>query len=94
MALYGYARVSTSEQDLTLQTQILRAAGCEIIRAEKASGNSRTGRSELQLLLEFMVRNLDKRFKKFMTINSSVTHARVAWHSKMLLMKIPVLMCF
>ncbi|ECH1698024.1 recombinase family protein, partial [Salmonella enterica] len=36
MALYGYARVSTSDQDLTLQTQILRAAGCEIIRAEKA----------------------------------------------------------
>ncbi|WP_244634735.1 recombinase family protein, partial [Erwinia persicina] len=30
MALYGYARVSTSDQDLTLQTQILRAAGCEI----------------------------------------------------------------
>ncbi|WP_412139555.1 recombinase family protein [Erwinia tracheiphila] len=54
MALYGYARVSTSEQDLTLQTQTLRAAGCEIIRAEKASGSSRTGRSELQLLLEFL----------------------------------------
>lgn len=54
MALYGYARVSTSDQDLTLQTQILRAAGCEIIRAEKASGSSRTGRSELQLLLEFL----------------------------------------
>lgn len=31
MALYGYARVSTHEQDLTLQTQTLRAAGCEII---------------------------------------------------------------
>lgn len=54
MALYGYARVSTSDLDLTLQTQILRAAGCEIIRAEKASGSSRTGRSELQLLLEFL----------------------------------------
>lgn len=54
MALYGYARVSTSDQNLTLQTQILRAAGCEIIRAEKASGSSRTGRSELQLLLEFL----------------------------------------
>lgn len=54
MALYGYARVSTSDQDLTLQTQNLRAAGCEIIRAEKASGSSRTGRSELQLLLEFL----------------------------------------
>lgn len=54
MALYGYARVSTSDKDLTLQTQTLRAAGCEIIRAEKASGSSRTGRSELQLLLEFL----------------------------------------
>ncbi|MBS3049705.1 recombinase family protein [Enterobacter mori] len=51
MALYGYARVSTSDQDLTLQTQTLRAAGCEIIRAEKPA---RTGRSELQLLLEFL----------------------------------------
>lgn len=54
MAPYGYARVSTGEQDLILQTQILRAAGCEIIRAEKASGNSRTGRSELPLLLELL----------------------------------------
>jgi len=54
MALCGYARVSTSEQDLILQTKILRAAGCEIIRAEKASGSSRPGRSELQLLLAFM----------------------------------------
>lgn len=53
-ALHGYARVSTSDQDLTLQTQILRAAGCEIIRAEKASGSSRTGRNKLQLLLECM----------------------------------------
>ncbi|MBK5017224.1 recombinase family protein [Pantoea sp. S62] len=54
MALYGYARVSTSDQDLTQQTQTLRAAGCEIIRSEKVSGSSRTGRSELQLLLEFL----------------------------------------
>lgn len=54
MALYGYARVSTHEQDLTLQTQTLRAAGCEIIRAEKASGSSRDGRTELSLLLEFL----------------------------------------
>ncbi len=54
MALYGYARVSTSDQDLTLQTQTFRAAGCEIIRSEKASGSNRTGRSELQLLLAFL----------------------------------------
>ncbi|NEG59927.1 recombinase family protein [Pantoea agglomerans] len=54
MALYGYARVSTSDQELTLQIQILCTAGCEIICAEKASGSSRTGRSELQLLLAFL----------------------------------------
>ncbi len=44
--------------------------------------------------LSLMVRNLERRFKNFLTINSSVTHARVAWHSKMLLIKTPVLMYF
>lgn len=56
MALYGYARVSSSDQDLTLQEQALRAAGCEVIRAEKISGTSREGRAELQLLLDFLRR--------------------------------------
>jgi len=54
MALYGYARVSTAEQDCTLQEQALRAAGCTIIRAEKVSGSRREGRTELALLLEFL----------------------------------------
>lgn len=54
MALYGYARVSSSDQDFGLQEQALRAAGCEVIRAEKASGTSRTGRTELQSLLDFL----------------------------------------
>lgn len=56
MALYGYARVSTSDQDYTLQEQALRAAGCEVIRAEKVTGTSRTGRTELQVLLDFLRR--------------------------------------
>jgi len=54
MALYGYARVSTSDQDLTLQERTLRSAGCDVVRAEKATGTSRTGRVELELLLEFL----------------------------------------
>jgi DNA invertase Pin-like site-specific DNA recombinase len=54
MALYGYARVSTNDQDFTLQEQALLAAGCEVIRAEKVTGTSRTDRTELQVLLDFL----------------------------------------
>ncbi|MGU3282265.1 recombinase family protein [Methylobacterium mesophilicum] len=54
MALYGYARVSTTDQDLSIQEAALRAAGCDVIRAEKKSGTSVQGRNELQNLLEFV----------------------------------------
>jgi len=54
MAFYGYARVSTIDQDLTVQRQALRAAGCSVVRAEKASGSRRDGRTELQVLLDFV----------------------------------------
>jgi DNA invertase Pin-like site-specific DNA recombinase len=54
--LYGYARVSTIDQDLRLQRATLKAAGCDVIRAEKASGNRRDGRTELQVLLDFVRR--------------------------------------
>jgi DNA invertase Pin-like site-specific DNA recombinase len=52
--MYGYARVSTEDQDLAIQKAALKAAGCTVIRAEKASGASRNGRSELETLLEFL----------------------------------------
>ncbi len=48
MALYGYARVSTSDQDFVLQEKTLREAGCDVVRAEKKSGASRVGRTELK----------------------------------------------
>lgn len=54
MSVYGYARVSTLDQDLGIQEAALRSAGCDIIRAEKKSGMNRAGRSELQTVLEFL----------------------------------------
>jgi DNA invertase Pin-like site-specific DNA recombinase len=52
--LYGYARVSTIDQDLSIQHAALAAAGCTVIRAEKVSGTSTEGREELATLLEFL----------------------------------------
>jgi DNA invertase Pin-like site-specific DNA recombinase len=54
MASYGYARVSSLDQNLGIQRAALKAAGCDVIRAEKASGTRRDGRTELQVLLDFL----------------------------------------
>jgi DNA invertase Pin-like site-specific DNA recombinase len=54
MAIYGYARVSTTDQDPTIQVEKLTAAGCTVVRDEKVSGTSRNGRNELETLLTFM----------------------------------------
>jgi len=52
--MYGYARVSSIDQDLSIQRAALKAAGCTVIRAERASGTSRKGRSELAIMMEFL----------------------------------------
>ena len=49
--IFGYARVSTKEQNLNLQTDALKKAGCEKIFQEKVSGRS-PNRPELLKLLE------------------------------------------
>ncbi len=54
VAVHGYARVSITDQDLSIQVHALRVAGCENIRAEKVSGTSTQSRSELKILLEFL----------------------------------------
>src|ERR1700689_4274872 len=47
----GYARVSTDDQDTAAQASALKAAGCERIYKEKASGG-RWDRPELHRLLD------------------------------------------
>jgi DNA invertase Pin-like site-specific DNA recombinase len=54
MTIYGYARGSTTDQDLTIQVEALRKTGCEVIREEKRSGTTREGRQELDTLLQFL----------------------------------------
>jgi DNA invertase Pin-like site-specific DNA recombinase len=54
MPKIGYARVSSTSQDLEIQKAKLKAAGCEIVRAETGSGASRDGRTELATVLEFL----------------------------------------
>jgi len=50
--IFGYARVSTTDQDLSIQHAALETAGCLKIFAEKKSGTRRDGRTELQVLME------------------------------------------
>ena len=51
--LVGYARVSTQEQDPSLQLDALQGAGCEKLFVEKASGAQRD-RPQLRSALEYM----------------------------------------
>ena len=50
----GYARVSTTDQNTAVQVAALRAAGCDIIREEQASGTTTAGRPELAAILTFI----------------------------------------
>ena len=52
--VYGYARVSATDQNLDAQVEKLQAAGAEVIRSEKVSGTSRDGRDELATMMEFL----------------------------------------
>lgn len=50
--LIGYARVSTTDQDTSLQLDALRGAGCERIYEEKAGGAAGNLRPELDRCLD------------------------------------------
>jgi DNA invertase Pin-like site-specific DNA recombinase len=52
--LFGYARVSSAGQSLEIQEKALTDAGCITVFAEKVSGTSRNGRSELARIMAIL----------------------------------------
>ena len=50
----GYARVSSTGQNLEAQIELLKKAGCEKIFQEKKSGKTMDNRVEFQNALEFL----------------------------------------
>jgi DNA invertase Pin-like site-specific DNA recombinase len=84
MAVIGYARVSTTDQDLSIQEAALRAAGCDVIRAEKRSGTTTQGRDELRIILDFlhvgdvlMVTRIDRLARSIADLQDIVRQVRV-----------------
>ena len=87
MPLYGYARVSTRDQDLASQDAELRAAGCTKVFKEKVSG-VRTDRPELAKILRrlepgdvLMVTRLDRLARStrdLLNLLAAVTDAALA----------------
>lgn len=50
----GYARVSTTDQDLSVQRDALSKAGVDVIFEERVTGTIRDGRTELQKALSIL----------------------------------------
>lgn len=54
MTVIGYARARSASQGTSLQEEALRAAGYNVVRAEKRSGTTTEGREELHTNLDFL----------------------------------------
>lgn len=53
MATYGYARVSSSSQSLSIQQEALKTSGCDVVRSETQTGTKLDGRTELETIIQF-----------------------------------------
>lgn len=88
--LIGYARVSTGDQETALQASALKAAGCERIYREKASGG-RWDRPELHRLLDQLRKNdvlvvwkldrLSRSLRDVLVVMERLTAARAGFRS-------------
>jgi DNA invertase Pin-like site-specific DNA recombinase len=88
--LIGYARVSTNEQDTATQVTTLKAAGCERIFREKASGG-RWDRPELHRLLDqlrkgdvlvvWKLDRLSRSLRDVLTIMEQIAEAKAGFRS-------------
>jgi DNA invertase Pin-like site-specific DNA recombinase len=56
MTVIGYARVSTTDQDLTIQEKALEAAGATVMFWEQKSGTTTDNRTELARALNYLRR--------------------------------------
>ncbi|EIW4236585.1 recombinase family protein, partial [Enterococcus faecalis] len=80
LSIYGYSRVSTSNQDYKTQIQKLEQAGAEKIFSEKYTGTKKEGRKELEELLSIvktddkvLVTKIDRLARSIVDLNSIIS---------------------
>lgn len=83
MALIGYARTSTTDQNLDAQISALKGAGCDIIRSEQKSGTSLKNRAELSTILDFIqsgdtlvITRIDRLARSLSDLQNIVSHLK------------------
>ena len=80
LAIYGYSRVSTSNQDYKTQILKLEDAGAEKIFSEKYTGTKKEGRKELEELLSIvekgdlvLVTKIDRLARSIVDLNGIIS---------------------